>query len=162
MDRRHARLDGSKRWRPESAAANRYLFSRLGPQVELDVWTIRRSWLVLAASLATLLAGLALIYAPAARRPGVLLVAGVLLAAGALAEPETTILVAQASVLGLALALLAVWLASRVRHESLPSPPVMRGVVGHGTQLGAALGPAQFANVDRDRAPGARRTEAKS
>ena len=102
-------------------AANRYLFSRMGPQADLQVWTARRSWLVFGASLAALTLGLAFIYLPVLRRPGVFAaLAGVLLL-GALTEPESTLLLSQAATLGVALTGVAAWLARRVQSEDRPS-----------------------------------------
>jgi hypothetical protein len=101
-------------------AANRYLFSRMGPQADLQVWTARRSWLVFGASLAALSLGLAFIYLPVLRRPGVFAALAAMLLFGALTEPESTLLLAQAAALGVALTLVAAWLARRVRVESRP------------------------------------------
>jgi hypothetical protein len=50
----------------------------------------------------------------------------VALVAGGLIEPETTLLVAQAEALGVALAGLALWLAGRVRRQPAPAPPMPR------------------------------------
>lgn len=107
------------------AADNRYLFSSLGPQADLQVWTIRRSVLVFGASLVLLLAGLLLIYVPAVRHPGVLFVAAVGLLSGAIIEPEATLLLAQGAGLGLSLAALAAVLARRVRRRLTPPTAVV-------------------------------------
>lgn len=107
------------------AAANRYLFSSIGPQAKLQVWIVRRSALVFGASLALLLGGLLLIYVPVVRHPGVLFVVATVLLAGAIVEPEAALLVAQGAGLGLLLAVLAVALAYRVRRRQKPVSTVV-------------------------------------
>lgn len=92
---------------PPIERANRYLFSSLGKPPRAEVRTAGRTWLVLWASGAALVVGLLLIYVPASRRPATLFVAGVALLAAGLIAPEPTLLLAQAAVLGLVLALLA-------------------------------------------------------
>lgn len=87
--------------------ANVYLFSAFGKLEGAHFRTAARSWIVLCASGAALIAGLLLIYLPISRHPVTLIAAGLaLLSAGAVA-PEPTLLLAQAACLGLTLTLLA-------------------------------------------------------
>jgi hypothetical protein len=108
---------------PAEAGMNSYLFSTLGWPDSCEIVTVGRSMIVLAASGAALLAGLALIYLRAARHPVILLAASIVLAGGAAIRPELAILAAQAAVLGLVLALIALvlrkWLAAE-RPIALP------------------------------------------
>ena len=96
---------------------NLYLYSALGKVNGAELRTAGRSWIVLWASGAALVAGLLLIYVPASRHPATLLAATmVLLGVGAIA-PEPTLLVAQAASLGLVLTLLAGLLERGVRRR---------------------------------------------
>lgn len=109
------------------AAANRYLFSSIGRQDDLQVCVVRRSLLVFGSSLALLLGGLLLIYLPAVRHPGVLFVAAIVLLCGAIIEPEAALLLAQGAGLGLSLVVLAAVLAYRVRRRQVrPAAVVIR------------------------------------
>jgi hypothetical protein len=83
------------------------------------LYTCGRSFIVLTASGAALLAGLLLIYLPVSRHPASLLTATILLLAFGLIYPEPALLAAQAAVLGLVLALVAGLLAYGVglRHR---------------------------------------------
>ena len=92
---------------PPIKRANRYLFSSFGKPPRAEARMAGRTWIVLWASGAALVVGLLLIYVPAGRRPATLFVAGVALLAAGLIAPEPTLLLAQAAVLGLVLALLA-------------------------------------------------------
>ncbi len=77
--------------RPRAAPAgqvNEYLFSAFGNVDRCVVHTAGRSWIVLAASGAALLAGLLLIYVRRLSHPAVLLSATVLLAAAGMVYPE--------------------------------------------------------------------------
>ncbi len=86
---------------------NVYLFSSLGNVEQAEVRTAGRTWIVLWASGAALVAGLLLIYVPVSRHPATLLTMGVALLAAGLIAPEPTLLLAQAACLGLVLTLLA-------------------------------------------------------
>jgi hypothetical protein len=106
-----------------SASTNQYLFSSIdigGPQ---EVRTAGRSSLVLLGSGLVLLAGLALIYAPALRHPALLFAAALALFAGALIYPEVTLLWLQAALAGALLTGLAGLLQRNVsrrrRRETL-------------------------------------------
>jgi hypothetical protein len=92
---------------PLPERVNLYLFSTLGKVEEAEVRTAARTWIVLWASGAALVAGLLLIYVPASRHPATLFTAGVALIAMGLIAPEPTLLIAQAASLGLMLTLLA-------------------------------------------------------
>ena len=86
---------------------NRYLFSSFGPVERCSLRTASRSWLVLGASGAALVAGLLLIYVPRLRHPAVLFVSALGLLTVGIVWPQPALLVAQAASLGLALALFA-------------------------------------------------------
>ena len=110
---------------------NCYLFSSMGDVERCELRTAGRSWILLIASGAALVAGLLLIYIPLARHPGTLFVATiVLLYVGLLYYPEPALLLAQAASLGLALALVAGLLERSVarrrrRAAALESPSVV-------------------------------------
>jgi hypothetical protein len=87
--------------------ANVYLFSSLGKVEGAELQTAGRTWIVLCASGAALVAGLLLIYVPVSRHPATLLAIAMALLAAGLIAPEPTLLLAQAACLGLALTLLA-------------------------------------------------------
>ena len=108
---------------------NLYLFSTLGDVRQAEIHTAGRTWIVLWASGAVLLVGLVLIYVPASRHPGVLLVAGLGLLAAGLIAPEPTFLLAQAASLGLGLTLLTGFFA--------------RGMSGRRRRLGPRKEPLQ-------------------
>ncbi len=102
-------------------ANNRYLFSTVGSVQPLALYTLSRARLVLLASLPLLVVGLVLIYFPASRHPAILLLLAVALATSGIVVPQLTILLAQASLLGLVLVALAAALTSlmpRARRES--------------------------------------------
>jgi hypothetical protein len=105
---------------------NRYLFSGLGSVSRCELRTADRALLVLAASAATLTVGLLLIYVPASRHPASLLVLALLLAAAAFLYPAPSLLLTQASGLGVVLSLAAAWLyrgvANRYRRAGVREP----------------------------------------
>ncbi len=106
---------------PLPERANLYLFSTLGDVEQAEVHTAGRTWIVLWASGAALVAGLLLIYVPASRHPATLLVVGIVLLAAGMIAPEPTLLLAQAASLGLVLTLLAGLLersVTRRRHRT--------------------------------------------
>jgi hypothetical protein len=108
-----------------SRSTNRYLFSTVGgAQEPLQLYTMSRARLVLWASLPLLLCGLLLIYFPVARHPGVMFALAVLIAAGSMVDPDLALLAAQASTLGMVLAISAVVLARRSARAPLPTVPV--------------------------------------
>ena len=95
---------------PAPAGMNAYLFSSLGRIGPCEVVTMGRSTIVFVSSGIALLIGLLLIYVKAARHPIVLLVAAAILAGLTATDPELALMAAQASAVGLALVLLAVFL----------------------------------------------------
>jgi hypothetical protein len=100
-----------------SEETNRYLFSSLGTVNRCELRTADRALVVLTASAAALVIGLLLIYVRGARHPASLLVLAVALAAAAVAWPAPSLLLAQASGLGVVLSLAAAWL-----HRSVLQP----------------------------------------
>jgi hypothetical protein len=98
---------GVERETPPPEKTNRYVFSVAGNPDKLTVRTAERGQIVLLASLGALIVGLLLIYVPATRRPTTLLAAGVLLLALTAWNADLAFLLAQASVLGVALVVLA-------------------------------------------------------
>jgi len=90
-------------------STNAYLYSSLSRTDDMQLRTVSRAILVLSASGAALLAGLSVIYVPRVRRASVLWVAAVVLFAVALLWPELAILVTQAAMSGLVLAVVAGW-----------------------------------------------------
>jgi len=93
---------------PECAdRGNTYLLSAMGPLADGTFRTANRSWIVFGASGAVLTWGLLLIYVPAMRRAGPLLVVVVVLAAAVALWPAPALLAAQAASLGLALVVVA-------------------------------------------------------
>jgi hypothetical protein len=88
------------------------------------LYTVSRARLVLAASLPLLVCGLLLIYFPAVRHPAALFVVAVLVAAGSLIDPESAVVLAQASIVGLVLAVVAAALARLSARPVSQTTPV--------------------------------------
>jgi hypothetical protein len=120
----------SARQRAATRSINRYLFSSVGSAAPLQVYTISRTRLVLFASLPLLIAGLLLIYVPAARHPGVLFALAVVIGAAALIDPDSALLLGQASSLGLVLAVCSALLARASAR------PVVTIIPAHGSSKG--------------------------
>ena len=106
---------------------NCYLFSSMGNVQRVELRTAWRSWILLSASGAALVAGLLLIYVRLSRHPATLFAMAVVLLCVGMAYPEPMLLLAQAASLGLGLALLAGLLertvARRRRATALLEPP---------------------------------------
>lgn len=106
---------------------NRYLYSAFGPINTAELRTAGRAWIVLFASGWVLIVGLVLIYVPAARHPALLVVLAMALMGVYAVWPVAALLVAQAALLGLGLALLAAalqWgLGRAARAAAAPPPP---------------------------------------
>jgi hypothetical protein len=84
-----------------------YLYGNLGKADHVEIRTIGRTLIVSIASGAALILGLILIYVPVARHPFSLLVLSLVLLSLAMIYPEPSVMIAQASGLGLALTLMA-------------------------------------------------------
>ena len=137
-------LLGTSTGLPARLGTNRYLFSTVGTTGPLDIWVVSRSALVFTTSLLLLGIGLTLIYFPRLRHPGLVLTLAVAVIAASLIDPEAAVLLAQASVLGVALVLVAVVLARRTLRQRGPRPGRQPGErLGHARSDGhAASAPA--------------------
>jgi hypothetical protein len=87
---------------------NRYVLSGLGSTKSLDIYTASRASLVLFAAGGVLILGLALLYFRALRRPDLLFVLGIAVAAAAVIFPEPALVLTQISALGAGLVAMAV------------------------------------------------------
>ncbi len=112
---------------PLPDGTHQYLFSFIGAPGSFLISTVERGQIVFLASLAALTVGLLLIYLPIARRPMVLLMAGGILLILAAWNVDAAILLAQASVLGLVLALVAGCLERIVKRRELRRAVVRSG-----------------------------------
>jgi hypothetical protein len=101
---------------PLPDSLNVYLFSTMGEDQVFEVWVARRSTIVFAASLVALLIMLFALYTRWLRRPRPLIVVGIVVIALALAYPDPAVLLGQAAMLGVVLALAAA-LLHRVLHR---------------------------------------------
>ena len=97
---------------------NEYLFTGLAPVSTMQFVTAPRWLIVLVASASVLALALGCIYVAALRRPWVLGALACLLAGLALAFPTAALLVAQASALGLVLAVLSAFIARLVARPA--------------------------------------------
>jgi hypothetical protein len=116
---------GAGRFVDVPATSNQYLFSSLGSVAPLRLRVASRLWIVLAASSAALLVGMALIHLPRLRRPEVLLLGVVALAAGAAISPQLAAILLQASLLGVLLVVL-----SGVLRRLLARPKKVQTIFG--------------------------------
>jgi len=114
---------------------NRYLFSSLGSVSRCEVQTVDRTLAVFTASAAALVIGLLLVYVPAVRHPAGLLVLAVAIAAAVLAWPAPSLLLAQASGLGVVLSLGAAWLHRSVlrRHRRVVARDISSSILERGS-----------------------------
>jgi hypothetical protein len=117
------------------AKTNRYSYSALGAPEQIEFYTAPRSALLLVASGSVLVLGLVLLFAPASRRPVVLLFVAVALAGLAIYSPAWAILLAQASLLGLLLVLVAAVLK---RSQYAHRRTVWHGAAGAGVDRSSA------------------------
>ena len=97
------RWTGATPQAPTPETLNHYLFSSFGRVSEPQCVTADRTAILLVASGVALMLGLALIYIPALRHPGLLFGVGVTLISAMLVYPGLAIGIAQASALGLVL-----------------------------------------------------------
>jgi hypothetical protein len=105
-----------------AGAQSEYLFTGLLPIASIEVATMPRWLIVLAASAGVLALAVAWLYVPAAQRTWVMAAAVVAIAAAAITYPTAAVLLAQASAIGLVLALLSVVLA-RLFERPARTPP---------------------------------------
>jgi hypothetical protein len=114
---------------------NRYLFSSLGTVNRCELRTADRALVVFTASAAALVIGLLLIYVPGARHPASLLVLALALAAATLTWPAPSLLLAQASGLGVVLSLAAAWLHRSVlrRHRRVAVREISSSILERGS-----------------------------
>ena len=121
---------------PLPEGTNQYLFSSFEDLRQLQVRTCPRRVLVYGASAAVLLAGLALIYVSWLRHPLALLLQALAVVAWAWRFPATAAIVAQASVVGLVLWLLAllIWAALRQFQPQSAVPAVRQADSRSGVQ----------------------------
>lgn len=121
---------GAAHVRPLPPDVNCYLFSSLGTIERSEALTAGRTLIVLWASGLAMLAGLLLIYLPAARHPLTLLVLAVLLGCAVAIYPDSAMLLVQAAGLGIVMAILGARLrARRVRHARSLMQEVASSVV---------------------------------
>ena len=133
---------------PVPASSNRYLYTSIGPVVDLEVRMLGRATILMVASGGTLLIGLLLIYLPGFRHPVLLLCGGLVLLSGAMLTPESVLLVSQSAALGLVLVLVARilnWLMLRRQDYRWP-----RFVYGSG---GSERNSGEYANAQGDLNP---------
>lgn len=131
---------GSSQTRPP-AAAHQYLFSTIGPLPEIRFQLVERRTVLLAASGAALLAGLALIYVPWLRSPVCLLVVGVAVVGVAFWQPDLAWQLSQASAAGVGLAVAAGLLRASVARRR-QGRVMLRGQAGAGARPAAGIGHA--------------------
>ena len=138
---------------PAISEASQYVFSHLHPPAYVTLYIVKRSWIVLGSSSVALLIGLTLIYVPQSRYVGSLFGLGVAVVAALFYQPPLVLLVLQAAVFGVFLALGTGYLY-RVFHRQkpwissvfpllddftqhyttpLPSPPTIHEVLMDGT-----------------------------
>jgi hypothetical protein len=110
-----------------SAGLSEYLFSGIAPPGSIELVTAPRWLIVLGASSSILVLAIAWIYVPGTRRVWVLVPLACLLAALAVAFPAPAALLGQASVLGLALAMIAIWIARFAAGPAQRAPLVTGG-----------------------------------
>jgi hypothetical protein len=94
-----------------SAGQNLYLYSGFAAPGSIEFVTTPRWLIVFGASATILMFALAGIYVPAARRGWIAVAALCLLAGLAIAFPAPAVLLGQASILGIAMAVIAIWIS---------------------------------------------------
>jgi hypothetical protein len=109
---------GASRQLPATGLQNEYLFTSLAPLSSIELVVAPRWLVVLVASACVLLLVLAWIYVPVIRRVQLLIAVAVFLAGLAIAFPVPALLLAQASILGIVLAGLALLVAHLVQRPA--------------------------------------------
>ncbi len=108
----------SEGWLHVSGQANRYLFGALRAVDGVNIWCLRRPWIVGGCSAAVVFAVLGIVYFGPLARKAVLLGAVVIVTTMVLLRPDVALLAGQASALGLALAILSLVLHRAVSAET--------------------------------------------
>jgi hypothetical protein len=109
---------GASRQLPATGLQNEYLFTSLAPLSSIELVVVPRWLVVLFASACVLLLALAWIYVPVIRRVQILIAVAILLAGLAITFPVPALLLAQASILGIVLAGLALLVARLVQRPA--------------------------------------------
>ncbi|RMF96406.1 MAG: hypothetical protein D6741_10890, partial [Planctomycetota bacterium] len=126
---------------PGDREASRYLFGGLQQPAGMDVWILRRTWIVGGVSLAVLLLGLMLIYLPVMRRPATLMVVATACGALVFLSPAMAFLTSQAGSLGAGMVLLGFLLRRGLtRRPRVYTVPDTTAIVERGsteTMIGA-------------------------
>lgn len=104
------------------ASANCYLFSGVGTVPDLQLRTVRRASLIFSASFSVLATGLALMYVPWLRQPGLIFAGAVAAVAAGFLIPDIAVLLAQAALLGAVLIFLAILLARYTVPKAVEEP----------------------------------------
>jgi hypothetical protein len=108
---------------PASSGSSQYVFSHLQAPSHVTLYIVNRSLIVLCASGTTLLIGLMLIYVPQSRYAGSLLGLGIALLAVLFYQPPLVLLMLQASVFGVFLALGTGYVYRIFHHQNQWMPP---------------------------------------
>jgi hypothetical protein len=107
--------------------SDRYLFSRSGPPVALNVWIVRRSWMVAICSGVTLFIGFFVIFARPRFRTTWLALAVTGLLAAVLVQPSVMVLLLESGVIGAALTFLGLFVEALIVRSRAPSIPAQSG-----------------------------------
>jgi hypothetical protein len=110
---------GASRQVAPAESQTQYLFSGLMPVSTIEIATAPRWLIVLAVSSAVLLAVLALLYTPRTQRLWVLAVLACLVLIASISYPEAAMLIGEASLVGLLLSGLSLFLGRSVRRRTL-------------------------------------------
>ena len=109
--------------------SDRYLFSRTGPPVGLNVWIVSRSWLVAICSGATLVIGFFVIFSRLRFQTTWLVIAVIALLAAMLVQPSVMFLVLESGVIGAVLTLLGLVIELLIVRSRAPSVLMHRGAM---------------------------------
>jgi hypothetical protein len=109
---------------PSPEGANEYFFSSFTPMERTEFLTVARRSMVATGSGVALLVGVLLIYIPKLRHPATLLTLSVALATAAFIFPDPALLLAQASMFGILLAMVGQFIALILRRLNLDRPSV--------------------------------------
>jgi hypothetical protein len=123
---------------PSPEGAHEYFFSSFSALERTEFLTITRRSMVACGSGSALLVGLLLIYVPKLRHPVALLVSAVALATVAFVLPDPAVLVGQASVFGIVLAVMGQFISLVLRRLNVDRPFVQLPVRRGGEFAGAA------------------------